>query len=241
MSKAIDWKDVKDNAPSGGAGGGRRGESPYAELQEGANYFRVVSQKFYGTLMYYAWGRFQKSADEYGSDESICPLGQEKDEKGQFFKARPYYLFKAIERSTGKLKILRVGRQLAQMMKTYATSESWGPLANYDICITKGPKGAQPLYMVAPIPPKPLSEEDKELIANDTIDLEKHAAPTQVKWVQKFIDDHHGARRPPQEKAAAPTPRAPARKPAAEPAPAPQVSNDFSDESGSLDDDFENI
>lgn len=235
MSK-MSWGDVKD--ASGPGTNTNRTESAIAELQEGPNFFRVISEDFYGILMYYAWNRFQKSSDAFDADEIKCPLSKEKDERGIPYRARPYYLFKVIDRRAGKIKILRVGRQVAQMMKSFATSENWGPLTNYDICIQKNSKGAKSLYyMVMPMP-KELSKEDKELIANDTLDIEKYSKPANVEWVQKFIAQHKGGAEAPAKTSNKPQPAA---KPAAPKKPEPEVTDDFTEESGSVDDDFENL
>lgn len=194
MSK-LSWDDIKETPPPSG---GKRegGESPYVELKDGANYIRVVDDKtFYAVLMYYAYGRFQKSADEFGSSGN-CPLANEVDEKGDNYRARPYFLFKVIDRSKDKLKVLRVGKQVLDMMKIQAKKPNWGPLTGYDLCITKRKKGENPLYLVAPEPKAPLSEEDEMLIKNDNINLEALSKPAKVEWVQKFIDEHKaGAQR----------------------------------------------
>lgn len=236
----LNWSDFK--GPQKNFKGQGSGESIYANMAEGNNYYRVISNEFYGSLVYFAWKKYQRSADEYGSSESICPLAQEKDEDGEYFRARPNFLFKVIERSSGKVKVLRVPRQVANMMRTYATSSDWGPLTGYDICIEKGARGSNPLYMVKAIPPKPLSAEDQELIANDTLDLAKAAQPAKVDWVKEFIKRNKPqtgqSSQPARASGSAKTQAAPKQE-----APQTAVDNDFelNESAGAPDDDFDSL
>lgn len=189
----VSWDDIKEIPVSGQSNFSGEKEQVYAELKEGSNFFRIIEEQVRCVLMYYAFGRFQKSSDEFGSSEETCPLSKEKDEKGIYYKARPYYLFKAIDRQAGKVKILRVGRQVANNMKACATDKKWGPLIGYDINIRKGARGQQPLYIVMPDPKSDLSEEDKEMIAGDMLKLEKYDKPAMREWVDKFIKDRKEA------------------------------------------------
>lgn len=241
MSK-IEWDDIKE-IQTQNSGGDTNKESVYAELKEGANHFRIASDEKHVTMVYFAWGRFMKSADELGAENPVCPLAKEKDEKNNYFRARPYYLFKVIERRSKKLRVLRVGRQVAHNIKMFATQEGWGSPTNYDINIQKGPRGSQPLYIVIPSAPKPMSAEDKELVANDAIDLAKHAKPSKVEWVQDFITKFKpGAKETTTTATASATAKTkPQTQKTAPAVKEPEVSNDFEDPSNEIDAEFENI
>jgi hypothetical protein len=243
MSK-LQFKDIKET----GTPGHKRDPgdpSIYIPLEEGSNYVRIAEEDFCGVMMYYAYGRFQKSADPYGAAESICPLAKERDEKGDFYKARPYFLFKAFDRRTGKIGILRVGKQLTLLMKKRAAHKSLGPLTQYDICIEKGPKGAQPLYDVIPEPKTPFTDEELAMIAADKIDLEQAAKPAKVEWVNEFIEKNKANAQKTRGNAPAATTEKP-RNTSTKRAPKeePEVNNEFvgkTEVSNEFDDDFENI
>jgi hypothetical protein len=190
MSK-ISWNDI----PEPKAGGNNSDQkSVFATLEVGSNFFRIATNEMHRVMMYWAMGKMIKSADRYGTrqDDRVCPLAKEKDDKGKNYRARPYYLFKAIERSSGEVKVLRVSEQVAQALKEYATSDEWGDLTQYDIKIVRRPKGTNPLYLVQAQPPKPITTEEQALVEGSNIDLEKFARPAKVETIEKFIQERKG-------------------------------------------------
>lgn len=234
---ALTWDDIPDPRTKGSSG--PRGESVIADIEVGSNFFRIVDNQFERTLIYWAFGGMQKSADEFDTrfEDRICPLTKELDEKGEPYRPRPYYLFKALDRRSGQIKILRVSQQVAQNLKELAKSGSWGDLTRYDVNITRRPKGTNPLYLVMPSPPTELTAEEKALVAASELNLKNLARPAKVEWVQKFIDDRKNGKRSAQPSTGAERPAA-SRAPAK---PAPVVDNDFSLGTDDFNVDIDNI
>lgn len=240
MSK-IAWKDVKGEANRSNTGGRRDEGSIYADIDEGSNYYRVINDDIFACKVYWAWGKYQKSSDPWEATESTCALSKEKDDKGVFFKPRPYYYLEVIERKSGKVKCLRIPKAVATTLNTnYINDKHWGSLTKYDICIVKGDKNSNPLYKVSAVPPTPLSVEDEELVKQSTINLDKVSQPATPEKVKEFIDNHYNPSKntssAPQKSSAPQRPSAPV----ASKKPEPEVSNEFEDSSSS-NDEFENL
>lgn len=106
-------------------------------LQEGANYIRVL--------------------------EKLDRINRTVHSHSGYFDLEEYVL-KIIDRATGRICQLHVDQELYDMITYYEQSKSWGSSTRYDLCIHKYAKGHNPLYIVSPCPPKPLSAEDQELI-----------------------------------------------------------------------------
>lgn len=153
------WDDLEIN--SGG----------FMKLEEGKNIVRVITNPYQFMV---AW-----VTDESGANKKIksaiknCPLVK----LGHKIQKRWY--IGVIERKTNSAKILEVSAQILTSIKSLVKDPDWGPVANYDININRGPKGSQPLYTVFPKPPTQLSDEDKIMIKafQEDVDLNKMVQP----------------------------------------------------------------
>lgn len=96
--------------------------------------------------------------------------------------------------------VLDFGRQIKKAIRAFQNNPDYGPdVHKYDITITKGKKGEQPLYTVVAAPPKPLTAEEKKLAIKvnkkeidgeenpDYIDLEERCKPLPAETIRKIL------------------------------------------------------
>jgi len=129
-----------------------------------------------------------------------CPVVDEKTKApcgGQAAQAR--YYIKVIDREDGKLKVLDAGIQIVKAIGELHRNEDWGHSKQYDITIKKGPKGANPLYSIAPSPKSALSTADLALVQAsedpthaDYIDLESRVKPLSADTIKKILMGNEG-------------------------------------------------
>jgi len=149
------------------------GGGDYLKLEEGSNIGRVFTKpyQFYIVWTEDASGKKRK----FRSAVENCPLVQ----RGE--KAKPQWMVGYLSRKTGKPQILEMGPQIYKGILTLKKKEVWGDPRRYDIDIERMAPNSQPLYVVSPLPAKPLVDEEKELIKEfmDRTDfVELTAAPT---------------------------------------------------------------
>lgn len=135
---------------------GEVGGSDFMSLDEGSNPVRIVSSPFQ------TYSHFTK--DDSGQNRKVrcalkdCPVC----ERGE--KASPRWFIAVLNRKTGKPAILEIGPQIFKGIKLLVNNKKWGDVRGYDVDFVRGPKGAQPLYVVSPEPKENLTNEEKELI-----------------------------------------------------------------------------
>lgn len=105
------------------------------------------------------------------------------------FKRQAKWFIKVLDRADGQLKLLEIGSQIYKEIKRYYEDDEWGPVNAYDVTITRGPKGSQPLYSVMPCPKSPLESAVKQAFSefNDRIDLTKLTQPADPDAVRKDL------------------------------------------------------
>lgn len=144
----------------------------FTNLKEGSNQVRVFT-KPYQFIVHWV-------KDASGVNRKIkcavnnCPLCK-KGEKTQY-----RWYVGVIDRSADQAKILEFSSQVYKGIKDYVSDPDWGDTKQYDINIKRGPKGAQPLYTVVGKPKKPLTGDEKEMIANfnERVEIGKFTQPS---------------------------------------------------------------
>lgn len=170
---------------------------PFLRMDFNHDYrIRIVSKPY---KYYYKWVRNAdgKNVKLNSSLTEDCPLTQDGEEPSVGWYAKILH-----RDSTGKSIpcVLDFGRQIRKAIQKIQNNPDYGKkVHNYDLTISKGTKGDQPLYSVVASPPTPLSDEDKLLAMKinkkeidgkenpDYIDLEERCKPLPVATIRKIL------------------------------------------------------
>jgi hypothetical protein len=153
----------------------------FMNLAEGSNQVRIFT-KPYQFIVHWV-------KDASGVNRKIkcaidsCPLCK----KGVKSQCRWYV--GAIDRSSGKGKILEISSQIYKGIKDYVNDPDWGDVTQYDINIKRGPANSQPLYTVIAKKPRPFTEDEKALISlfTERVQISKFTQPPTVDEVSEKI------------------------------------------------------
>jgi hypothetical protein len=140
----VDWNDPEAAK--------EKRQSDFMRLKEGENVVRVMSNPM-KTFVHWVTtsdGSQRKINSPAGSPELVKQL----EEAG--YKLQTNYIIKVLDRGDDKFKLLEVGPQIFKGIQMLNLNPKWGKVTAYDISITKGPKGTQPLYNVTPNPKEKL-------------------------------------------------------------------------------------
>lgn len=163
----VDW-----NSADSGSGG----KSDFMRLEEGENTVRVMGNpvQFYIHWITTPDGAKTKINSPAGSPELVSRL-----EDGGF-KRQARWLIKVLDRSDDCFRLLEVGPQIYNGIKSLYNNSRWGKVTAYDITINRAPKGTQPLYSVTPNPKEALSSDFKSKFMdfNDRVNVEKLISPS---------------------------------------------------------------
>jgi len=157
------------------------GPSDFMNLIEGDNKVRIVTNPYQFVVH---WAR-----DASGQNRKIrcaiknCPLCRQ----GADSQTRWY--LGVLDYKSGRPKILEIGSQIFRGIRAYVNDpdwnetfkKPWGNILAYDVNITRGPKGTQPLYQVKPSPKmKDITEEETSLVEGflNKIDISKFTQPS---------------------------------------------------------------
>jgi hypothetical protein len=142
--------------------------SNYLKLIEGTIKFRVVSSPVYG---YEYWTedkkpvRLRKSPTSKPADVRL--------EKDGSYNVKHFWAFKVLDREDGKVKIFEITQNgVKRDIEALLQDADWGEPTEYDIKIIGEGKGLERRYTVNPVPHKPLTKEEKSVVARTEINLE---------------------------------------------------------------------
>jgi hypothetical protein len=159
--------------------------SLFMKLDEGDNTVRILSNpiQYYETWVTDANGKKRSFNTPTESPELVRKL----EDAG--FKRTTKWMFKVLDRSDNKLKIMKVGSQIMKGVTTLYENKKWGPLHKYDITIRRGRPNDKPLYTVVPEPVEPLDKSFKAQFDdfNERIDVMKFITPAAAKDVCDFL------------------------------------------------------
>jgi hypothetical protein len=176
----LDW----DKVDFGGDGGGA-GRNSFAKLTEGHNNFRILSNPIQFSIN---WIKTKEGKDLSIRTPVESPdLVRRLEDAG--FKRQMRWIFKVIDRSDNKPKLLEVGSQIMRGIDALRKNPKWGKLSSYDICITRHKKGTNPLYSIQADPPESLEKnlvEDFKKFSSE-IDVEKLVMPTSQDKVLELL------------------------------------------------------
>jgi len=173
----VDWNDPEAAK--------EKRQSDFMRLKEGENVVRVMSNP---TKTFVHWittadGNQRKINSPAGNPELVKQL----EEAG--YKLQTNYIIKVLDRSDDKFKLMEVGPQIFKGIQMLNLNPKWGKVTAYDISITKGPKGTQPLYNVTPNPKEKLDQQlsDGFESFNDRVDLSKITATLPDHEIMKLL------------------------------------------------------
>jgi len=147
----LEWGEIRT--------GDNEEKAEFLKLNLGENRIRVVGNP---SLIDIHW---EKGLDGQ-QKKIICPgRGCPVCKVGHVPQSR--YQVQVIDRADGKVKILEGGVTIFNQIKECATDEDFGDPTQYDFKIKKEGTGRETRYSLRPNPnKKPLSAEEKELVAN---------------------------------------------------------------------------
>lgn len=151
-------------------------KSNFMRLEEGENLVRVMGNpvQFYIHWVVTPDGSRRKVNSPVDNPELVRRL----EDSG--FKRQARWLVKVLDRNDDEFRVLEVGPQIYNGIKSLYNNSRWGKVTQYDLSINKGPKGTQPLYGVTPNPKEALSSDFKSKFVdfNDRVDVEKVITPS---------------------------------------------------------------
>ena len=174
-------------------------KTPFLNLREYDSSWRVrvVSEQPTPYFCHFTQNAQGKTVKVNCSGDENCPVPVETTKgpcKGT--QAQRRFYIKVLDRADGVIKVLDVGKSIVNGIGQLHKDEDWGHSKEYDIKITKGPRGSQPanLYSVLPTKLSPLTPEELALVENsnnpdheDFIDIESRAKPLPAETIAKIL------------------------------------------------------
>lgn len=146
-----------------------KSNSNYMKLEEGKNRFRVVSPAIVG---YEYWTNDNKPV-RLKSDPKSKPADVRINDDGSY-TVKHFWAFAVIDRNDlgGVIKILELTQAgIMRDMESLFSDSDWGDPIGYDITVTRTGQKLETKYSTMPNPAKPLTEEEKELIESNPVNL----------------------------------------------------------------------
>tara|TARA_A100001011_G_scaffold398284_1_gene502137 strand:+ start:472 stop:1086 length:615 start_codon:yes stop_codon:yes gene_type:complete len=156
-------------------------KSDFMRLEEGESVVRVMGNpvQFYIHWVNTPDGSKRKVNSPINNPELVRRL----EDSG--FRRQPRWLIKVLDRSDNNFKLLEVGSQIYNGVRALYNNSKWGKVTGYDVSVTRGPKGSQPLYGVTPNPKEALSSDYKSSFMefNDRVNVEKIITPATAEFI----------------------------------------------------------
>ena len=142
--------------------------SNYLKLVEGTIKFRVVSSPIYGYEYWTEENKPVRSREYIGTKPDNVKLKEDGS-----YEIKHFWAFKVIDREDGRVKIFEITQNgVKRDIEALLQDADWGEPTGYDIKITGAGKGLERRYTVNPVPHKPLTKEEKSIVARTEINLE---------------------------------------------------------------------
>ena len=178
MSKNLTFGEIDWNA---GDTGSSEKKNIYMRLVEGENVVRIMGNpiQFYVHWVTAPDGSKKKIVSPIDSPDLVTRL----EDSG--FRRQAKWMIKVLDRSDDEFKVLEVGSQIYNGVRALYNNPKWGKVTAYDLSVTRGPKGSQPLYNVTPNPKEKLDSSFKKKFQdfNDNLDISKLIAPSTTEYV----------------------------------------------------------
>jgi len=179
MSELV-WGDVDWNT----ADSGSSGKTEFMRLTEGDNVIRIMANPI---QLYVNWVTLPDGTNKRINTPEDDDLARKLEDAG--FKRQTNWMLKVLDRSDNQFKLLTISRQIFDAIKALAAHKKWGKVTGYDLTVTRGPKGKQPLYRVQPDPHEPLDSSLKESFMkfSESLNIERLISPSDTKYVCEIM------------------------------------------------------
>ena len=171
----VDWNNGDTGAP----------KNDYMKLEEGENVVRVMGNpvQYYVHWITTTDGSKRKIVSPIDSMALVSRL----EDAG--FKRKATWIVKVLDRKTDTFKVLEVGSQIYNGIRSLYNNPKWGKVTDYDISIMRGPKGSQPLYSVQPNPKEKIdpSLKGKFVEFSSRVDVSKMTKPAEAATVCELL------------------------------------------------------
>jgi len=171
----VDWNSGDTGAP----------KNDYMRLEEGENVVRVMGNpvQYYVHWIVTTDGSKRKIVSPIDSMALVSRL----EDAG--FKRKATWMVKVLDRKTDTFKILEVGSQIYNGIRSLYNNTKWGKVTDYDISIMRGPKGSQPLYSVQPNPKEKIDPSLKGRFVefSSRVDVSKMTKPAEAAKVCELL------------------------------------------------------
>jgi len=171
----VDWNSADSSS----------GKSDFMRIEEGENTVRIMGNPI---QFYIHWVNGPDgSKRKFNSPVENQALVRRLEDSG--FKRTARWFIKVLDRKDNRFKALEIGPQVYNSIKSLYNNQRWGKVTAYDVTITKGPKGTQPLYSVTPNPKEALPSDLKAQFQefNDRLNLEKLIAPSPSSEIMEYM------------------------------------------------------
>jgi hypothetical protein len=171
------WKDVKsENSQQNDAQ-----KVKFTAFEEGTIKGRILDDQPYTRWVHWipkANGGKGGSVTCIGKECPCCIENAKHDKKSKPYTSRKLHSINFLNRDTGEVEILERGNALFEPLSGFL--DEIGDLRNYDIKIRISGKGKDMSYVPIPMPPKPLTEAEKNLEKYDLKEFYKPPTPEQI-------------------------------------------------------------
>ena len=139
------------------------------KLQDGDNKIRIVTDAIVGWEYWKEDNGDRKPVRVKEMPEEV-PAEATEDKYGNFIKE--FYAFGVYNYNEKKVQILQITQvSIQERLFDLDSNEDWGDLKGYDITITRNNEGGRVKYEVTPLPPKELSMEVANAVAEKPMNL----------------------------------------------------------------------
>ena len=153
-------------------------KTEFMKIEQGKSLVRIMGNphQFYTHWLDLPDGKKRKITSPLSSPAMVKKL----EDAG--FGKKPRWIVKVLDRSDDKFKLLEIGSQIYKGIRELFNHPKWGPVTSYDVTITRGAPGTQPLYTVTPDPKEPLDASLKQAFIefNDKVDVSAITKETDV-------------------------------------------------------------
>lgn len=176
---SLEFGEVDWNSGDAGSGGSK---AQFMKLEQGVSTVRILGNphQFYIHWLVLPDGSKRKINSPIAEPQLLKQL-EDMD-----FGRKPRWLLKVLDRSDNTFKLLEIGSQIYNGIRSLYNNPKWGKVTQYDIDILKGKPGTNPLYSVQPNPKEelPASLKKEFMEFNESINLDaltKPADPAEVR------------------------------------------------------------
>jgi len=174
----IDWNSA-ETSPSNDSS-----KNIFMRLKQGDNIVRILSNP----IQYYVhWVETEQGKRKVTSPIDSPELITKLEDAG--FRRQVRWILRVMDQEDSQPKLLEVGSQIFNGVIALINNPKWGSVNKYDVTITRGAPGQNPLYRVTPNPKENISAEDKTAFNSflAEVSVDKMIQPSPAKKVCEIM------------------------------------------------------